>query len=75
MEMAQNPVLIKRKEQIFRARELKIFGVRYEKELTDEHRKQYHKIIDKNVGDSIKEKIDEKFQHHNRRLSESGRSV
>lgn len=42
MEMAQNPVLIKRKEQIFKNKELKKFNVLYESELTDEERKQYH---------------------------------
>lgn len=71
MEMAQNPVLIKRKEQIFKNKELKKFNVRYESELTDEERKRYHKIIDKNVGASVRQKLKDK----NSRMSESTKNL
>lgn len=38
MEMAQDPVLVKRKELIFRKKELMKFDVRYEHELTPEQK-------------------------------------
>lgn len=50
MDMAKDPVLQKRKEDIFKAKELKKFGVYYEHELTLEQRSQYQAIIDKNIG-------------------------
>ena len=41
MDMAKDPVLRKRKEDLFRAKELKRFGVYYEHDLTLEQRAKF----------------------------------
>lgn len=59
MEMAHDPVIKKRKEQIYKYRELKLLGVRTIEQLDPATKKGMLLLFEKNVGDETDDSIDQ----------------
>lgn len=52
MQLAHDPVIKKRKEQIYKYRELKLLGVRSVDQLDQVNQKGIHILFEKNIGDN-----------------------
>ena len=59
MEMAHDPVIKKRKEQIYKYRELKLLGVRSIDQLDPLNQKGIQILFEKNIGDNDADLTDE----------------
>ena len=59
MELAHDPIIKKRKETIYKYKELKQLGVRTLEELDPDNQRGMKLLFDKNIGDELEDQIEE----------------
>lgn len=73
MDLAKNPVIIERKRQLLRQKELARFGVKFAHQLTLEQRAELEDILEKLCGKETQKKLNQKSKMFDDKLSEAGK--